>query len=1337
MTKPAKKTREKSKSRQWEKERRNRLNEYFNKLWELLPIYDASRPISKADILINAASTIKELDEKLKSLLTESNVEETSEERLKVSTDVIKKLEDRIKKLLLRNEQLTNLLRGTGIKIPSECGTVKKFKKPLKYSNAISKEKQKKVLQAEVEKENQVKGTKAKVRVKNRKPSTKARNQTRKQLLTPSNCVLLVSQPSLQSNPCLLISKPAGKLNHQTVLSNSLVIKTPANAKTTPIQTQLSRFPSGTLLLTEGSLLPIVPTPRPYPVLPTIFTNPIASPLPTLVVVTSKSLTNPNKTTDSVVKTLSSGHTLPVLRPRCNITRTTQVNKVPIPALTSRYNKHTCLDKKNQKVDKDKDASKSNVDKKKSLEKDNDEVAVPVVEQSSESLQTNHNENVDLGEKNGKIKPRDVSDNQEKVNDVSVCNHLNSEGDFSFENSSKVVETTDTDNFMDVAISKNETTQLNVNSYQTSRDTSVLNNNDFMTSKANSYAMASLSNNSSEQSNQDGAKHTMDVTLLADSAEKHLDTSSLHLNDNHDKTILPHEHNKDNLTQQHHQHQHNMNELKTLEMNLSHTELSNDIFASLSSSCQNHESTSPTAAFLLSFPLVSSGTKVAEVMGEENSESQVGTPNLLHIGTMDVAKPTQSYSDSLTPNLFDTFSFFNNKDCSATGFYNAYSDTKSKHVKGVVDGKFQGFPKNGSDPLDQTSNFTVNNAKEISYKNFSFSACASEKSSSLMQDFNGSDLFTFKPINSNYTSDNKSYNYTSKFNNSSNYSHNYKGGGNSSVNNQFTSNKHYLPAYSSGSTFGNSLPSDSSNINASYGDYNRKSFTTNYDNGQVYHHHHHQKDHKAPHQGKVKVQNKSHINWMTTPSTTTTKPDYFLPTFSNNNPSSLSSNTYFNSCTNEHFTKTDLSYGSYQRMDVADDNNRFSWSPSKMPQFLDGTSHAPSFVSSTLPTLVGDLALNTAPIVEQKSKKDNRRKSVICETTSGPSFLSVSQLVEENEPAKVVSRRSSGNRSKLPHPVLSSKGKGGPNKNQQAKVESGTRMVNTAKNTRSSYSAEALIGNNQERNSSCQKTSFVSSFLNENVVSSYFPSVETSAVQEAFGGSQNCHQAANSFGQNFQNNSYGTNNFIPTSYNFNANVQQDFMLTDNGNLFHNNTHSQGKDPNNRCNNYATKTFNKTPPAKEDNNSKKGKKRPLNDSNIGSSKVLPAFDIQFLSMSGNINSPVLPDDFHAPYLPPTTLYSCKNPLYPKGTKTEVISNSLIPPLPAALSASSRPSVQPSQISPSVNSAGTSLTNFNLSAIFPEINKGPVQDSYSQSRNKDYNSGSSKTFADEHYQYVVFK
>lgn len=70
-----------------------------------------------------------------------------------VQGEEIKRLYERIKKLILRNEQLCSLLKDAGIKVPSECGNVKNFKKAKPWSNRITPE-QAKLL---AEKENQSK----------------------------------------------------------------------------------------------------------------------------------------------------------------------------------------------------------------------------------------------------------------------------------------------------------------------------------------------------------------------------------------------------------------------------------------------------------------------------------------------------------------------------------------------------------------------------------------------------------------------------------------------------------------------------------------------------------------------------------------------------------------------------------------------------------------------------------------------------------------------------------------------------------------------------------------------------------------------------------------------------------------------------------------------------------------------------------------------------------------------------------------------------------------------------------------------------------------------------
>lgn len=133
-----------SKCRVWEKERRGRLNQCFTTLSKVLPCYDPSVTLSKIQILEKATSHIQELEAKVKDLLSSESLDKTGREE-------IKRLSDRIKKLILRNEQISNLFKDAGISIPSECGRVKKYKKALPWSNKISP-KQAKILAA---KENQ------------------------------------------------------------------------------------------------------------------------------------------------------------------------------------------------------------------------------------------------------------------------------------------------------------------------------------------------------------------------------------------------------------------------------------------------------------------------------------------------------------------------------------------------------------------------------------------------------------------------------------------------------------------------------------------------------------------------------------------------------------------------------------------------------------------------------------------------------------------------------------------------------------------------------------------------------------------------------------------------------------------------------------------------------------------------------------------------------------------------------------------------------------------------------------------------------------------------------
>ncbi|CAH0555803.1 unnamed protein product [Brassicogethes aeneus] len=503
----------------------------------------------------------------------------------------------------------------------------------------------------------------------------------------------------------------------------------------------------------------------------------------------------------------------------------------------------------------------------------------------------------------------------------------------------------------------------------------------------------------------------------------------------------------------------------------------------------------------------------------------------------------------------------------------------------------------------------------------------------------------------------------------------------------------------------------------------------------------------SPPKSKQPSQSKPPINWMTAPDNRI-QTDYFLPPLSKENEFTVypnnSQTTYFNTNTmystseitmNDNTRKTiDLPINpslsnNYQRTDLEE------WSPAKMPQFLD--------------PLVGDLGLNH--IYEPKTDKrvkDATRRSKNVNYDNQTNFLSVSQLVDsnknENVPARTTTRRNSGNRAKTQQvkqkrksqeakemPSNANKSDGLKNTQQMNKFVASFNNQdifcenpnNKPKNSSSNYTAEALIGHtnniindaNKKQNYT-NKTLVPPPFLTDNIIT-YFPPVEF--TQENTYIPQNQAYNSNSFTHNFgtfQNTSYTANNFIPatntitTTYiptnNF-VHDTHDFISDNFNNIF--STPVKEKPcpkPNRNVNSNTEKNLNQNCT----NTYKKGKKKPPHDTNINN------FDIQFLSMPGNRNSPLLPDDFHThtTYIPPPTTYKTINPFSHNNNKTSDMSSTPLLPLPPVPGArnSNQPEILP------VNSSGTSLTNFNLSTIFPEINKGPIPELYS--RNKDQGS-----------------
>ncbi|GLV38305.1 hypothetical protein CBL_05235 [Carabus blaptoides fortunei] len=270
--------RELSKCREWERERRDRLKTCFTALGRLLPCYDPSVVLSKLEILQRAAAYIEELQRKNKDLvLGDENVSS-------VQNDEIKHLHERVRKLVVRNEQLANLLHDAGIKVPSECGGVRTFREPLLWSNRITAER------AEV---------------------LRTRHM--------ANTAQVVAAPSAPRSGRPTNAEKSGDVNklgaaakeRQTTASGTRISTSGISAAAAAV------LGPGTLILANGSVVPVLPPPVHLVVASTAATT-----TPPIIVMRQPRVGN-----------------LPLLKPKVpgGCTRTTTVNKLPIPALSSRH----------------------------------------------------------------------------------------------------------------------------------------------------------------------------------------------------------------------------------------------------------------------------------------------------------------------------------------------------------------------------------------------------------------------------------------------------------------------------------------------------------------------------------------------------------------------------------------------------------------------------------------------------------------------------------------------------------------------------------------------------------------------------------------------------------------------------------------------------------------------------------------------------------------------------------------------------------------------------------------------------------------------------------------
>ncbi|XP_046391229.1 uncharacterized protein LOC124159455 [Ischnura elegans] len=133
---------ESSKYREWERERRERLNVSFNDLGSLLPDHDPAVVTSKVEILQKSAAFIRDLKKENSELLLSKGS--------KLQAKKIKRLQRYVEALVLRVQQLAKLLRDAGISLPPEPPSLSPLgEKILLWSNKISPEVAEKALEAE------------------------------------------------------------------------------------------------------------------------------------------------------------------------------------------------------------------------------------------------------------------------------------------------------------------------------------------------------------------------------------------------------------------------------------------------------------------------------------------------------------------------------------------------------------------------------------------------------------------------------------------------------------------------------------------------------------------------------------------------------------------------------------------------------------------------------------------------------------------------------------------------------------------------------------------------------------------------------------------------------------------------------------------------------------------------------------------------------------------------------------------------------------------------------------------------------------------------------------
>lgn len=1410
----------------WEKERRNRLNIAFDNLGKLLPCFDPSIKLSKIEILEKATTFINELDTKVNKPLTEVNDESEKQEGVE-----IKKLYERINKLLSRNELLNNLLKNAGIKAPKEYG-FKKISPTKKWSQKISPNLANILAQKEAQKENKPvkrKKTRNKNRPiqkvpipRNKRVNVKARRKKSNATIRVLNQNLL---PIASVQSCYFISNQV--TNNATQKSKAVLNASPNIKQTSQILTSL---PSTTLLLTNNNIPTILPQP--------VFQNTPFIVKPTYILLSNGSNQNCSTAVSDSSKVNTITKSLAPIRPKKrNVTTTTQVNKVPIPALTSSYGNYLVLS--SNEVVRGKAADKKEVKKK----------VKRALNDQSKGLGSLQEPALKKSKASSELTNKEVTSAKPLKEPVII-----------------------TKNVSEQSVGE-EKTIIQKNQSSESPSKPLVNISSTIIVPPSEIQLPNTSQKDPTINVKISSRPAAPITLK--------DTPNIIT----DKELL----NTINITT-----------AKDIETIVNQTELSSDLFATLQvpSGSQNPDSTSPTAAFLNAFPLVSS--KIQEVLEDETSDSRRDTPTLLQIGTMDVTKTTQTVTDNLTPSLMnlENFAFFNSKDIIYQPFDNIVTTanevifTPATVTTAKVTEKVSPKVPKDAKIIYEHSNFkatatlappSTQRANHVALQNHNHHANISVKLNDTLKlddtklnkpsinvvkknlfpvlpttTTNSVPIITSSAINQMYYTSvtstmQSSLTYHSnkvkvspekypKYNNAMQqsapktnqnlecntlnpFNDTPKTGSNCSYN--ISTTKSYSDIYAVNSNCHYNYQTDfSANFNSTANKqyYNKDTSQTGryygYDNYDTYKNdasssaatNYYTDKNKFINQQKpankaTDVIPKAPVNWMTTPDLkqTQTNSDFLLfpsnkegeqqqvPSYPqnsfNNNPSQ---NSYFNASApiypsissdynmisdpKKHF---DLPF---QRNEH--EEHQINWSPTKHVN-LDSSHNF-----GTLPTLEGDLALGTqGPYIEPKlttPKKDlsykakDARRNVTPNYEISNNILSVSQLVEpcaklSETPAKVSNRRSSGGRFK------SNSSQGTSRNTKRSNNKTTSEVVNAAKTTkykpvynqnevqntfipdnnmwlssnnkgastsgknvssRSNYTAESLISHHHQGDVASSKSSRSNqqyyhhkslptpSFLPDNIMP-YFPTMDMPTQDGNNQHNQN-YAGTNSFpAATFPvsiQNSYNNNYNLPTPSNYlqHPNYMPDLGNHDYGllsdNIFSHTTNvkprtsskvvvkSDQQDTHAKKSqvNYQLATSSNYPQS-----TKKSKKKPP----VAEATPPNLSNIEFgWSMPGNINSPILPDEFHAAnFLPPPPnphqLYPCKTPLYGTKQAPDLTPANLLP-LPSV----TRSNLQHPEISPA-NNIGPTLTNFHLSAIFPEINKiPPPSDNYIDSRSK---------------------